>query len=153
MFGLPSLGSAPPVAPEDTDEMDWTPSDPNATSRSSGARARVADDASWLRPQRFFAPEKPTGLEDLFTRTKLDDVTMTDVSQTSSSASAAVARVMSIVVHHLRKRWWLYLCLISVCGGVGFKVWRDKVIREAQSSFGSPVYGPPVYLREESAQE
>ena len=29
------------------------------------------DDGVWLRPQRFFAPEKPTGLEGLFAKTNL----------------------------------------------------------------------------------
>ncbi|KAF8519148.1 Ima1 N-terminal domain-containing protein [Hysterangium stoloniferum] len=39
------------------DMMDWTPTNPPE---------KVHDREDWLRPQRFFPPEQPTGLEDLF---------------------------------------------------------------------------------------
>ncbi|KAG5647583.1 hypothetical protein DXG03_008936 [Asterophora parasitica] len=67
VFGLPSLLSSvtPAAAAEvlDADAMDWTPT---GTFGSKGKATQEPDDGSWLRPQRFFAPEKPTGLEGLF---------------------------------------------------------------------------------------
>lgn len=48
--------------------MDWTPANsPDKTKEI------------WLRPQKFFPPEQPTGLEDLFQKaTRLDDDIATD---------------------------------------------------------------------------
>ena len=46
--------------------MDWTPIHPQGTSD------RVQDREGWMRPQRFFPPEQPTGLEDLFEKARLD---------------------------------------------------------------------------------
>ncbi|KAJ7932559.1 hypothetical protein B0H13DRAFT_1955972, partial [Mycena leptocephala] len=77
VFGLPSLlSSLTPQADQhhEADEMDVdTPTDPKGKTKAS--------DTLWLRPQRFFAPEAPTGLEGLFERTKIvDDVTMVDAT-------------------------------------------------------------------------
>lgn len=47
--------------------MDWTPIQPPEI-----ASERVQDREGWMRPQRFFPPEQPTGLEDLFEKAKLD---------------------------------------------------------------------------------
>jgi len=52
----------------DEDAMDWTP-----TNASPVKVKNAGDDGDWLRPQRFFPPERPTGLESLFANTKLDD--------------------------------------------------------------------------------
>lgn len=81
MFGHPSLAS--PIPPStasqpspikvdegpDEDAMDWTPTNPSPVK----VKKAVEDDGTWLRPQRFFPPERPTGLENLFANTKLDD--------------------------------------------------------------------------------
>lgn len=79
VFGLPSLqGSTSmrnvPITKEEiVDEMDWTPTNPDA---DLAVGKRVSNDNNdWLRPQRFFAPEKPTGLEGLFESTRLQDET------------------------------------------------------------------------------
>lgn len=48
----------------------------NGTPYNSRAGRDTDEAASWLRPQQFFAPEKPTGLEGLFERTKLEDDAM-----------------------------------------------------------------------------
>ncbi|KAF5385282.1 hypothetical protein D9615_001386 [Tricholomella constricta] len=73
VFGLPSLLSAVPPSSTtketDTDAMDWTPTAASDPEKSKAVQE--PDDGSWLRPQRFFAPEKPTGLEGLFERTLL----------------------------------------------------------------------------------
>lgn len=54
----------------DEDAMDWTPTNPSPVR----VKKLVDDnDGAWLRPQRFFPPERPTGLESLFASTKLDD--------------------------------------------------------------------------------
>ncbi|KAF9244549.1 Ima1 N-terminal domain-containing protein [Melanogaster broomeanus] len=81
IFGHSSLlpSTATPTAPQGSpikvddspneDEMDWTPTNPSPLK----PKKLADDDGSWLRPQRFFPPERPTGLETLFANTKLDD--------------------------------------------------------------------------------
>lgn len=85
MFGHPSLAShiptlttsqASPIKVDDTldeDAMDWTPTNPSPVK----AQKTIDDDGGWLRPQRFFPPERPTGLESLFANTQLDDAAST----------------------------------------------------------------------------
>ncbi|KAF9229116.1 hypothetical protein BS17DRAFT_798739 [Gyrodon lividus] len=82
IFGHPSLlpstsaATAPQGSPikanesPDEDAMDWTPTDPSPIKPK---KLTDDDDGSWLRPQRFFPPERPTGLETLFANTKLED--------------------------------------------------------------------------------
>ena len=66
IFGQPSFPSpVRDIAEEDL--MDWTPLQPQET-----ALERVQDREGWMRPQRFFPPEQPTGLEDLFEKARLD---------------------------------------------------------------------------------
>ncbi|KIJ21898.1 hypothetical protein PAXINDRAFT_105505 [Paxillus involutus ATCC 200175] len=83
IFGHPSLlpSTAGPTALQgspikvdgslDEDAMDWTPTNPSPIKPK---RLVDNDNGSWLRPQRFFPPERPTGLETLFANTKLEDV-------------------------------------------------------------------------------
>ncbi|KAI6047744.1 Ima1 N-terminal domain-containing protein [Pisolithus marmoratus] len=77
IFGMPSLlstASAPPTNMDDIPDenaMDWTPTNPSPS--KSGRKSVNDEDGSWLRPQRFFPPEQPTGLETLFAGTKLED--------------------------------------------------------------------------------
>jgi len=82
IFGHPSLMSSAsgPTASQgspikvdesaDEDAMDWTPTNPSPVKVKNAVND---NDGAWLRPQRFFAPERPTGLESLFANTKLDD--------------------------------------------------------------------------------
>ncbi|KAF7320124.1 Ima1-N domain-containing protein [Mycena kentingensis (nom. inval.)] len=80
VFGVSSMPSTNVFAqtqPQfaDDDQMDIDP--------PAGAKPKQSDPV-WLRPQRFFAPEAPTGLEHLFEQTKIvdsnEDVTMADAS-------------------------------------------------------------------------
>ncbi|KAL4069741.1 Ima1 N-terminal domain-containing protein [Scleroderma yunnanense] len=80
VFGMPSLlstaGSGSPIKVDDNhdeDAMDWSPTDPSPPKRKPGETSINDEDSSWLRPQRFFPPEQPTGLEALFASTKLND--------------------------------------------------------------------------------
>ncbi|KAF8528265.1 Ima1 N-terminal domain-containing protein [Gautieria morchelliformis] len=66
IFGQPSFPSPVPDMAEE-DLMDWTPIHRQETNSD-----RVQDREGWMRPQRFFPPEQPTGLEDLFEQAKLD---------------------------------------------------------------------------------
>ena len=120
MFGHPSLAPALPVptAPQaspmkmdevvDEDAMDWTPTNP------SPVRVKKADDdGAWLRPQQFFPPERPTGLESLFANTKLDDAatasTVLGQGGWNGKAIAWMATMtvvfvpLATVVYH----WWI----------------------------------------------
>ena len=69
----------------DPDAMDWEPISPlkrtqarpqSLVAGAPGAAQRPRkskDDGTWLRAQKFFPPEEPTGLEGLFMRTRLVD--------------------------------------------------------------------------------
>ncbi|TFK30806.1 hypothetical protein FA15DRAFT_662859 [Coprinopsis marcescibilis] len=75
VFGLPSLISnttslGASQKPRDEDAMDWSPINGNGV--HGDVQVKV-EDASWLRPQTFFPPEKPTGLENLFAQTRIAD--------------------------------------------------------------------------------
>ncbi|KAF7796396.1 hypothetical protein EIP86_007573 [Pleurotus ostreatoroseus] len=58
---------------DDENAMDWSPASPSKNARRpyghANGNGHAADDNVLLRPQRFFAPEEPTGLEHLFART------------------------------------------------------------------------------------
>ncbi|OCH96049.1 hypothetical protein OBBRIDRAFT_787500 [Obba rivulosa] len=142
VFGLPSLPIAKPVSPprppsrarpkpprspnamdieededaateEDSDAMDWDPLDP-----ASPQRARTNDDGTWLRPQRFFAPEEPTGLENLFAKTiRLAD----DDEQSRSRSRATQTRALGL----RSVRTWILLCAIVFVpvAGIVYRVW------------------------------
>lgn len=101
VFGLPSLSSAtsnPNSQEHDVDEMDWTPAE----------AFKSRDDASWLRPQRFFPPEKATGLEGLFERTLL-------VVDESPFMSGEQKNALSLW-NHIQSWWWAYVVfLIPIC--------------------------------------
>ena len=68
-----------PMDEEDEDErdpnaMDWSPIHPAYRSQRRVNSHAVRQDDVNMRPQRFFAPEEPTGLENLFEKTiKLAD--------------------------------------------------------------------------------
>ncbi|KAF7306774.1 Ima1-N domain-containing protein [Mycena indigotica] len=75
----------------------------------------------WLRPQRFFAPEAPTGLESLFEMTKIgdEDVTMGEVS--------------SRQVTPQWKWWWVYAPSVLVLLALGYNAWgRSKNANSSQ---------------------
>jgi hypothetical protein len=78
IFGLPSLPGPATVPKEEPngDEMDWTPTNPEPSSSMSQSQRAAESDNNWLRPQRFFAPEKPTGLEGLFESARIQDEPM-----------------------------------------------------------------------------
>ncbi|KAL5535747.1 hypothetical protein ACEPAF_3841 [Sanghuangporus sanghuang] len=63
------------MRPRDPDAMDWEPATPakQALAAQKNSRCRSTDDGTWLRQQRFFPPEEPTGLEGLFMRARLMD--------------------------------------------------------------------------------
>ncbi|KAH6916884.1 Ima1 N-terminal domain-containing protein [Coprinopsis sp. MPI-PUGE-AT-0042] len=117
IFGMPSFGSstslratAPPsLEPrvkreEDEDAMDWSPTSEEPPRQ---LRAHVSEDSStWLRPQRFFAPEKPTGLENIMARTlRLDD----DLMQVDPQEPSSIPAIL--------KNWrqWYLPVLFTIC--------------------------------------
>lgn len=125
IFGHPSLtSSAPSASPikvdesPDEDAMDWTPTNPSPV---RGKKSVDDNDGAWLRPQRFFPPERPTGLESLFASTKLEDgdahsaKPSTPVHRSGLSAKAtgwwiatitiALIPLGTIVFHRWMKGW------------------------------------------------
>lgn len=99
----------------DDNAMDWTPTNPSPVK----VQRAVDDNGAWLRPQRFFPPERPTGLESLFANTKLDDgdarsaVSMTPSGLWSAKAIgwwiATITVILiplgTIVYHRWTKGW------------------------------------------------
>jgi hypothetical protein len=138
VFGMPSLiGStpAPHQPPKDPNEMDWSPTNSDA---ASAAKSIPADtDTSWLRPQRFFAPENPTGLEELFDRTRIiEDVQMADASVARESTSPW--RLISS--QRGFSSWWWVCAIIPLLGAAVYKLWqlRQSALARA-NSFPQPV--------------
>ncbi|KAJ6621578.1 Ima1 N-terminal domain-containing protein [Mycena sp. CBHHK59/15] len=121
VFGLPSMVSSLGAQPDtlaDADEMDWTPTDP---ARAKPKASPGSGDTLWLRPQRFFAPEPPTGLEGLFERAKLaDDVTMADGTSTPNSlpSNASPATAWNW--------WWIYASSLVPLVGLAYKAWASS---------------------------
>lgn len=133
IFGFPSLLSANAglSSPErmaeddgdDEDAMDWTPTDPSSTSKLSRSSCKPAmnddSDGSWLRPQRFFPPEQPTGLEGLFARTLLVD----DSNDRPATPSSPRSRPKIL--------WWV-VCTLLLVPSLAFAYifrWRWKLRR------------------------
>jgi hypothetical protein len=120
VFGMPSMLSSLTAQAEqhpEADEMDIDvpPTDAKGKAKESG-------DALWLRPQRFFAPEAPTGLEGLFERTKIvDDITMGDATSAPSSGS----RPSGARLPYSWNWWWgcAYASSLVLLAGLVYKVW------------------------------
>jgi hypothetical protein len=120
IFGVPSLPAPPPPASTDDKmdedqsrdadamDVDWSPKSSKVTSKFG--TYSTADDGSWLRPQRFFAPEHPTGLESLLAKTGLADE---GVSMGASGRSRT-----------LRWNWGLvYIGSLIPLLGIAYKAW------------------------------
>ena len=86
------------------DEMDWTPT------TSGDASGKADNDASWLRPQRFFVPEKPTGLEGLLESAKIEDPMDLDPQVT--------ARQNVGYFHTLRNHLWTWGPFYTLSTGI-----------------------------------
>lgn len=84
----------------DPDAMDWEPASP----AKGGIGASGRDDGSWMRQQRFFPPEEPTGLEGLFMRTRL-----VDEDDPARTGMAASQRPLSASGSATQWHWgWVY---------------------------------------------
>jgi hypothetical protein len=123
--------------------MDWTPTDPRAAaSRKRKNVAKQSEDV-WLRPQKFFAPEKPTGLEGLFARATLqDDAMMVDVPEEYSTASGSILAKM---LRHFKRWWWIYATVVVpvVVGVVVRRVWHLEItITSLEKSPSAPFMSP-----------
>lgn len=117
IFGLPSLSSPLPPAVNkevDVDAMDWTPTD-TLSEQHKQVSAKQPDDGSWLRPQRFFAPEKPTGLEGIFERALL-------VNDTPSTTDDTQSRPFII---KYAGDWWAYVLLFALIAAIMYKAWES----------------------------
>ncbi|EAU92703.1 hypothetical protein CC1G_01748 [Coprinopsis cinerea okayama7 len=128
VFGLPSLGSSAsmPLITKDDDAMDWSPIDDEPGVKRKAKEAE--DSSSWLRPQRFFAPEKPTGLENLFARTRLDDDDMM-VDQPPPPSRLSFSAMLK-----RGKQWWipiLITVLSMLFAYLGFLLIRRRAVVRA----------------------
>lgn len=131
IFGMPSLlstASAPSTNTDDfpdEDAMDWTPTNPSPS--KPGKKSINDEDGSWLRPQRFFPPEQPTGLETLFAGTKLED---TDNKPTNTSgANAGIwiwrnrARNTGLMTNSVWRRLGAVTAVLAISGAIAYQKW------------------------------
>lgn len=84
VFGRPSLKGSSPVLKEETggEDMDWVPTNP--VSAFAGLAKFTSETEDLLRPQRFFAPEKTTGLEGMLECARIqDDLMVVDAPYTT----------------------------------------------------------------------
>ncbi|EGO30539.1 hypothetical protein SERLADRAFT_454848 [Serpula lacrymans var. lacrymans S7.9] len=117
IFGLPSLLSSstkpinsPQKMDDDGEEADWTSINPSFSLPMKPKKIVIQDedDGSWLRPQQFFPPEHPTGLETLFANTKLVD----EIPFQKTDGLSLAPRKW--IVSHARVWWWAGLLPLLV---------------------------------------
>jgi len=111
------MGSKPFEEPSE-DEMDWAPTNPTPAPTALGNVRRAAaslvnssETANWIRPQRFFAPERPTGLERLLEGARIQDEPMVI---DAPGAAASSKRAWQMLVNHLRRWGILYVLSVAV---------------------------------------
>ncbi|KAI0801152.1 hypothetical protein C8Q74DRAFT_470794 [Fomes fomentarius] len=142
IFGMPSLSTpashaSPPTGPNsaiarspgmDVDMDDSEDRDPDAMDIDPASPVKKPirdDDGSWLRPQRFFAPEEPTGLENLFARTiRLGEDTSGqngNVVQGGQNRRQGSRHTGGEVLRDWRI--WLALPIVPLLAGMGYRVW------------------------------
>ncbi|RDX55742.1 hypothetical protein OH76DRAFT_1396081 [Lentinus brumalis] len=141
IFGIPSFktparSASPPRRPSsttprspsmDVDMDDDDERDPDAMDIDPASPMKKPgrdDDGSWLRPQRFFAPEEPTGLENLFART----IRLADTSEQSGNGPQGAGGRRSTSRRSKGRfirdwRIWLVLVVVPVVVGLGLKAW------------------------------
>ncbi|KAI0361496.1 hypothetical protein OH77DRAFT_1469186 [Trametes cingulata] len=142
IFGMPSFSAGPPSSPprrpssttprspsqdidmEDDDDDDRDPDAMDIDPSSPVKRGARDDDGSWLRPQRFFAPEEPTGLENLFART----IRLVDSSDHTADGGQSVAerRARSQALARRIIRMWpfaLALCIVPLLAVGAYRYW------------------------------
>ncbi|KAI8990541.1 Ima1 N-terminal domain-containing protein [Trametes punicea] len=141
VFGIPSLSataapSSPPrrtvsTSPRppslDMDMDDDDDRDPDAMDidpSSPVKRPGLDDDASWLRPQRFFAPEEPTGLEHLFART-IRLVDGSDHDADGGQAAALRGRWLRRQARRISRVWPALagLCIVPLLAAAAYRFW------------------------------
>jgi hypothetical protein len=118
----------------DADAMDWTPTTPSSPNKGKQRVSPANDDGSWIRPQRFFAPEAPTGLEGLFERTQLVD--------DSDRFENHSGRVYLAVGAHVVTWWWVYLLSLVPLVGIAYKAreGRDRPIGIVAPAISDSIY-------------
>lgn len=113
----------------DPDAMDIDPSSPVK-------KVARDDDASWLRPQRFFAPEEPTGLENLFARTiRLVDNSDQGADGGTNQARRGQGSHGPGFARRVLRAWpvLVALCIVPLLAAAGYRFWdvrrqRDMVV-------------------------
>lgn len=120
IFGLPSFpsvsgssahangSSRPPsgmILDDDDDERDPDAMDVDP---ASPVKQPQNDDGTWMRPQRFFAPEEPTGLETLFART----IRIADTAEQTGSTSRTARHTPRTLAGVALRAWWWPACFI-----------------------------------------
>jgi hypothetical protein len=142
IFGFPSLSKPSQEMTDathmgssaDPDAMDVDPPSP-MKQRSAfriDQRSNV-DDPVWLRPQRFFAPETPTGLESLLERTLLADEATGEQGHTDQRNAVTSYACLK------RLGLWLALTVALASVGIAVRTWQVRDDRTRDTASDTPV--------------
>ncbi|KAI6108448.1 hypothetical protein EDD16DRAFT_81692 [Pisolithus croceorrhizus] len=105
--------------------MDWTPTNPSPS--KPGKKSVNDEDGSWLRPQRFFPPEQPTGLEALFAGTKLEDTDNKHTNAPGVNAGIWIWWNRAGTVGLMRNSVWQWLgvatAVLAILGAIAYQRW------------------------------
>jgi hypothetical protein len=118
IFGMPSL-QQPPQTPikvaddDDPDAMDWTPTNPSPKKTNSTIDY---NEEVVVKPQHFFPPEQPTGLENLLSRT-----TLVEVSESAHNPSWTIRTTASEV------KWYYWVCALGFVPVVAFVYYHLRI--------------------------
>lgn len=117
-----------PERERDPNAMDWTPTSSPAKRnkgkhQNGSAAGNEGNSNSWLlRPQRFFAPEEPTGLETLFART----ISLSDMDQPHSNGAGKNTRGR----FGTRQPWYwgvvIGVAVVPLLAAIAYKIWEPK---------------------------
>jgi hypothetical protein len=124
----------------DADAMDWSPTEP-PPGRRLPAGAHTTDDGTWMRPQRFFAPEQPTGLEGLLARTGLtDSMGLSNANSMSTSNMAHLGRSQATTQWNWK---WVYIASLVPLLALAVYAWMSR--HQAGVPISTPSYVPSPY--------
>lgn len=123
VFGHPSLKASSPIKQEtNSEDMDWTPTNPVSSSAFAGKVNLATETENWLRPQRFFAPEKTTGLEGLLECAQIQDDPMVVDPPDSRLRSS---KIWPMLIQHLRR--WCVSYILGVAAIVVSFLFSEKM--------------------------
>lgn len=121
------------VEEKDPDAMDWSPTKELTLGQGMDPEpTQLTKDEAWLRPQRFFAPEEPTGLENLFAKT----IRLVDAEESANNDHAQDMKgkgpqdLNSYMPKIAWTRFFIFLVPLIPIVGVAYRIWERQKTQE-----------------------